>query len=71
MNLDHEDVLALSGGTVDERIRRPALAWLQAYRLARWLAFNETVAQRQAAAAWDRAVEDLAFELEPLSVGLN
>jgi hypothetical protein len=60
--LDQEDMQALLTGTADERIRRPAAAWLQAYRLARWLGFKESTALNQASAAWDRAVEDLAVE---------
>ncbi len=57
------DIQALLTGTADERSTRPAAAWLHAYRLARWLGFRESTAQRQAGPAWDRAVEDLALEL--------
>jgi hypothetical protein len=58
--IDQEDMQALLASTTDKRIRVPAAAWLTAWRHARWLAFNETVALRQADAAWDRAAQNVA-----------
>jgi hypothetical protein len=58
--MNREDIEAILTATADERICQCAAAWLRAWRRARWLAFDETVALRQAGAAWDRAVQDLA-----------
>jgi hypothetical protein len=69
--LDEEDMQALLDGTADERIRRPAAAWLQAWRHARWLSFNETASRRQADAAWNRAAEEYAIETAIVLVEAN
>ncbi len=66
-----EDMQAMLEGTADERIQRPAAAFLEAYRLANWLGFSTRVALVQADAAWDRAIEDLDLELTPFAVVLN
>jgi len=69
--VDQEDMQALILGTADDRIRRPAAAWLQAYRLARWLGFKESTAQLQASFAWDRAAEELAIATAIVLVEVN
>jgi len=69
--LDQEDLQALIVGTADDRIRRPAAAWLQAYRLARWLGFKESTAQLQAGFAWDHAAEELALATAIVLVEVN
>lgn len=53
------DVEALLHATHDERITYPARAWLAAYELGLWMGFPLSVAQTQAAFAWDRAAEDV------------
>jgi hypothetical protein len=57
--------------TNDDRIRRPAAAWLVAYNHARWLSFNQDVAHSQADAAWDSAVRDQAAAVAVDLVGVN
>jgi hypothetical protein len=69
--LDADDVQALLAGTADERIRYPAAAWLQAYRLARWLGFRELAAHQQAGAAWDRAANEVAIATTVVLVEVN
>lgn len=69
--LDQADMQALLTRTADDRIRRPAAAWLQAWRHARWLSFNETVSRRLAASAWDRAAREYAVETAIVMVEAN
>jgi hypothetical protein len=47
----------------DARIRRPAQAWLRAYRLALFLRFDGTIARKHADRAWDRIVDELREEM--------
>lgn len=66
-----DDVEALLAGVADDRIQRPAAAWMTAYRRALWLGFGESTALKQAANAWDWAVEAIADVTAIASIEVN
>ena len=55
--LDLPIVQALSEHHTHPSLRASATAWLAAYELAHQFSFTETVALRQANAAWDRVAQ--------------
>jgi hypothetical protein len=71
IGFERADVAAIVASTTDERITRPALAWLAAFDLARWLGFSDETAPIQAAGAWDIAVDELAAATALEIVGVN